>query len=354
MITNKEDLNGKHEEKVTDVNPQDATQLNNEEKKADEQPTETAPTEAQPGKKKVLIETSKLQMYRANWYHGYNANQRNHKMKRYIYKTKNSIDIINLDEAKRMLDRSLMALRRCVGKGGRVMFVGTGDEISTIVEETAKRCGQSYISKKWPGGLLTNFENSFAGVINRMKQIRKKIENDELDSMYNKKEQIKIKKQNDKYFAQLGGVKDMSRPPDMVVFTSMREKNAIRECAKKGIQCIALVDTNGNPSSVDHPVKYAVPGNEKSIQTISLFLAYCGDYSLLGLRDESLMSIKDQEDKAEQAKKSAGNHENGEHKPRRPEGYQNRDGHRAPHSAGGPRRAPGHQRHDDHRGGPRR
>ena len=71
----------------------------------------------------------------------------------------------------------------------------------------------------------------------------------------------------------------------------MREKNPIKECAKKGIPCIALVDTNCNPFTVDYPIKYPIPGNDRSIQTASLFLAYCGDYCLLGLRDENLTSV---------------------------------------------------------------
>jgi small subunit ribosomal protein S2 len=87
----------------------------------------------------------------------------------------------------------------------------------------------------------------------------------------------------------------MTKLPDMVVLTSMQEKNPIKECAKKGIPCIALVDTNCNPFSVKNPIKYLVPGNDRSIQTASLFLAYCGDYCLLGLRDENLTLIKDKE-----------------------------------------------------------
>lgn len=257
--------------------------------------------------KEVSVITSKSQMYRANWYHGCNSSQRNHKMNPYIFKTKKGIDIINLDEAKRALDRSLNALRKCVAKSGRIMFVGTDDEISTIIEETAKRCGQGYISKKWPGGLLTNFESSFTGVINNMKLTKKKIEAEELDYVYNKKEQSKIKKKNNKLFEQLGGIKDMNRVPDMVVITSMREKNAIKECSKKGIPCIVLVDTNSNPFSVKNPVKYPVPGNDRSIQTVSLFLAYCGDYCLLGLRDERQMSLKEQQEKSEQAKNNQAN-----------------------------------------------
>ena len=244
--------------------------------------------------KDVSVITSKMQMYRANWYHGYNANQRNQKMNRYIFDTKKGIDIINLDEAKRCLDRALIAIRKCVSKGGRVMFVGTGEGINKIVEETAKRCGQSYIAKKWPGGLLTNFDKSFSGMISNMKQVRKKLDLEELDGLFNKKEQIKIKKKNDKYFSQLEGVKDMIRLPDIVVLTSMREKNPIKECAKKGIPCIALVDTNCNPFTVDYPIKYPIPGNDRSIQTASLFLAYCGDYCLLGLRDENLTSVSNE------------------------------------------------------------
>lgn len=250
--------------------------------------------------KEVTVITSKMQMYRANWYHGYNANQRNQKMNRYIFTTKKGIDLINLDEAKKCLDRALTALRKCVAKGGRIMFVGTDEEVAPIVEETAKRCGQSYIAKKWPGGLLTNFDKSFSVMISNMKQTKKKLELDELDGLFNKKEQLKIKKKNDKYFNQLGGVKDMVKLPDMVIITSMREKNAIKECAKKGIPCISLVDTNCNPFSAEHPIKYPVPGNDRSIQTASLFLAYCGDYCLLGLRDENLVSINKEQEKKKQ------------------------------------------------------
>ena len=46
-------------------------------------------------------------------------------MSPFIYGQRNGIHIIDLTQTVPMLDAALNALRECVAKGGRVLFVGT-------------------------------------------------------------------------------------------------------------------------------------------------------------------------------------------------------------------------------------
>ena len=78
-----------------------------------------------------------------------------------------------------------------------------------------------------------------------------------------------LSRKQDKLEKQLGGIKDMSKLPDLVfVIDTPRESLSIAEAKSLGIPVMAIVDTNSDPDNIDYPV----PGNDDSIKAIKLYM----------------------------------------------------------------------------------
>ena len=72
----------------------------------------------------------------------------------------------------------------------------------------------------------------------------------------------------------LGGVRDMQRPPDAIFVIDLNaEEIAVNEATRLGIPIVALVDTNCNP----RPVEYVIPGNDDAIRSCDLIVSTLGE-----------------------------------------------------------------------------
>lgn len=231
-------------------------------------------------------------LYMHNWHIGAYTKYRNKHMSNYVYESKNDVDIIDLAKAKVMLNKTLTYLRNSVMKGKKVLFVGTSNHTSKAVAEHAERCGQYYISKKWFGGLLTNWQ-TFSDSIKKMNELHKMIEDNELPPM-TKKERLATIRKVKKHRSFMYGVKDMDSVPNIVVIVSPKEKTAISEAQKMRslpVTSILLSDTDTNPSDIN----IVVPGNTGSIKTVNYFCMLCANACLQGLIDEEHMMQTRQE-----------------------------------------------------------
>ncbi|MEK7798072.1 MAG: 30S ribosomal protein S2, partial [Nitrospirota bacterium] len=88
---------------------------------------------------------------------GHQTNRWNPKMKRYIFGERNGIFIIDLQQTLARFDSAYDFVRQTVAQGESVLFVGTKRQSSDIVEDEAKRCQMFYVTQRWLGGMLTNF-----------------------------------------------------------------------------------------------------------------------------------------------------------------------------------------------------
>jgi len=234
----------------------------------------------------VLVTLDEL--FEANFHYGYKTSFRNPWMSGYVFtgKTVGDIDIIDLTKTVYEFNKALAALERCVSRGGKVLFVGTENHTSRIIEEEAEKCAQYYISKRWLGGLLTNWRNTCDSIYT-LKSLDKQIEDGYLLN-FRKSEQMRIIKKHDRFKRFLGGIKDIGHLPDMMIITSNREKNAIREGCKLGIPIILLADTNTDP----HGIAHKIPGNDRSVKAIEKFITKCTEACLSGLRRELTAGMK--------------------------------------------------------------
>ena len=213
----------------------------------------------------------------AGFHFGHQTKRWNPKMGRFIFTSRNGVHIINLQMTVRMLRDAYSFLRERANNNGVVLFVGTKRQVVEMVEEVAARTGQYYVNHRWLGGTLTNWKTIQCS-IRRLKDIEK-MKTDGTYESRTKKEVQKLEREREKMERSLGGIKNMSRLPDvLVVVDTNRESLAVREANTLGIPVVALVDSNCDPDSID----WIVPGNDDAIRSLKLFLGKMGNAILEG------------------------------------------------------------------------
>ena len=203
---------------------------------------------------------------------GHELKKWNPKMKAFVYKEQGGIHIIDLQKTLACAEKAMNFLEEKTAQGGHVVFVGTKAQAVSAVKEAAEASQQFYVTKRWLGGTLTNFETLKVS-IERMKKIEKIKELFELDR-YSKKERSRIEKEYNKMEESFRGIKEMKDLPSVLFIVDIKkERIALNEARKLGIPVVALVDTNSDPNLVDYPI----PANDDSLRCIQFFLQTAGE-----------------------------------------------------------------------------
>lgn len=227
----------------------------------------------------VLPEFTIQDLFDSGVHFGHRASRWNPRMSPYIYGEKNGVHIIDLRATRALLKASMLLLYRITKRHGKVLFVGTKPSSSSVVAEYGKLCGQYYVNHRWLGGMLTNWR-TVSKSIKRLEELEALLGNDELVSSYTKKEILRLSRARDKLLSSFAGIRKMKRPPDLVVvLDTVRDSIAVAEAKKLGIPVIAVVDTNSNPSLIDHPI----PGNDDSSRAIAVYMSLFSGSILAGL-----------------------------------------------------------------------
>jgi len=212
------------------------------------------------------------QLLDAGVHFGHQTRRWNPKMKRFIYGERQGIYIIDLEQT---LDRIRVAyefVRDLTADGGNLLFVGTKKQAADSVEQYAMSCNMPYVSSRWLGGMLTNFE-TISKRVSKMAELERMRDTGEFDAMP-KKEALMNTRELDKLLRNLNGIRNLDRRPDAVfVLDTKKEHIAVTEANKLGIPLIAVVDTNCDPDVVD----YVIPGNDDAIRSGSLMCRIMAD-----------------------------------------------------------------------------
>jgi small subunit ribosomal protein S2 len=202
---------------------------------------------------------------------GHQTKRWNPKMKPFIFDARNGIHIIDLSKTLNQLDAACNFLSSTIGKGGKLLFVGTKKQAQQAVKETARECGQFYVTERWLGGTLTNFA-TIKRSIARLREIEK-MEADGTINRYVKQEQSVIRREAARLIKFFDGIRAMEKhPAAMFVVDIKREHNAVAEARRLKIPVVAIVDTNCDPDLVD----YAIAGNDDAIRSVRMILATIG------------------------------------------------------------------------------
>ena len=192
-------------------------------------------------------------------------------MKPFIFDARNGIHIIDLSKSLSQLEVACNFLAATVGKGTKVLFVGTKKQAQQAVRDTAKEGGQFYVIERWLGGTLTNFA-TIKRSIGRLKEIQK-MEADGTINNYVKQEQSVIRREAARLVKFFEGIQTMEKLPGaMFVVDIKREHNAVAEARRLKIPVVAIVDTNCDPDLVDYPIA----GNDDAIRSVRMILATIG------------------------------------------------------------------------------
>jgi small subunit ribosomal protein S2 len=214
----------------------------------------------------ALPEFSLRQLLEAGVHFGHQTHRWNPRMGPYIYGDRNGIHILDLTQTVPMLDAALNAMRECVAKGGRILFVGTKRQAQSAIKDAAERSAQHYMNHRWLGGTLTNWK-TVSNSISRLKQLDEMMGSGEVEG-FTKKERLNLDRELAKLQASLGGIREMGGVPDMLfVIDTNKEDLAVAEAKKLGIPVVAILDSNSNPTGVDYPI----PGNDDAARAISLY-----------------------------------------------------------------------------------
>jgi len=220
------------------------------------------------------------EMLDAGVHFGHQTQRWNPKMKNYVYTARGGIHIIDLQKTVVRANKAADFVKKVAADGGSLIFVGTKKQAIEPVEEAAKKCGQYYVTKRWLGGMMTNFETIKAS-ISRLRKIDQMKEKGEIE-FYTKKERAGIEKEYLRLSEYLNGIRDMKgSPAAMFVVDLPKEHIAVAEAKRLGIPVIAIADTNSDPESIEYPI----PGNDDAIRSIKLFANLIADAYLEGAKE---------------------------------------------------------------------
>ena len=215
---------------------------------------------------------SMKQLLEAGVHFGHQTRRWNPKMAPYIFAERNGIYIIDLQKTVKKVDEAYFAVSDIVANGGEILFVGTKKQAQDSIKEEAERCGMYYVNQRWLGGMLTNF-TTIKTRIARLKALEKMQEDGTFDVLP-KKEVANLLHEMDKLQKNLGGIKEMTRIPDvMFIVDPRKERIAVQEAHTLGIPIVAIVDTNCDPEEVD----YVIPGNDDAIRAVKLIAGKIAD-----------------------------------------------------------------------------
>lgn len=208
---------------------------------------------------------------------GHPTQEWNPKMAPYIFGAKDGRHIINLSKTVNNLMAAAEFLKRQAKNGKNILLVGTSKQTSSIVREQAERAEVFFISQRWLGGLITNFD-TIRSRLNKLRELEVQKETGGFDNL-GKKEISSLNRQIAKLNNSLGGLKKMrGRPEIIVAFDQKKDAIAITEARKVNAKIVALTDTNCDPANID----FVIPANDDSIRSIEAIAKYLTDAIIAG------------------------------------------------------------------------
>jgi len=198
---------------------------------------------------------------------GHQTKRWNPRSKPYIFDHRQGVSIIDLGRTHEALQQACAFLENLVADGGVILFVGTKRQAQDIMREAAAGTGMPFCVNRWLGGTLTNFE-TIKRSIAKFKHYQQMETSGEMAKLP-KKEESAIKREMARMQRNFDGILEMETLPGALFVIDVNHENiAVAEAARCGIPCIALVDTNSDPTAVTHPI----PGNDDAVKSIRVIV----------------------------------------------------------------------------------
>ena len=209
------------------------------------------------------------QLLDAGVHFGHLKKKWNPKMLPYIFAEKKGIHIIDLNKTVECLQETAAVLKQIARSGKKILFVGTKKQAKDIVNESARRVNMPFVTERWLGGMLTNF-NTVRKSVKKMQSIEKMLGDGSFDSI-TKKERLTLSRDKEKMEKVLGGISQLGRVPAALFIVDIgHEHIALAEAKRLGITTFGVVDTNCDPNKVD----FAIPANDDATKSIAIITNY--------------------------------------------------------------------------------
>lgn len=246
------------------------------------------------------------QLLEAGVHFGHLKKKWNPKMLPYIFAEKKGIHIIDLNKTVECLQETASVLKQIARSGKKILFVGTKKQAKDIVNESARRINMPFVTERWLGGMLTNF-NTVRKSVKKMQSIEKMLGDGSFENI-TKKERLTLSRDKEKMEKVLGGISQLGRVPAALFIVDIgHEHIALAEARRLGIQTFGIVDTNCDPNKVD----FAIPANDDATKSIAILVNYITAAIAEGLaerqaaKDEETEEVTDDEKEKKAAKLQA-------------------------------------------------
>src|SRR5947207_372498 len=275
------------------------------------------------------------QLLDAGVHFGHLKKKWNPKMLPYIFAEKKGIHIIDLNKTVECLQETAAALKQIARSGKKILFVGTKKQEKVIVNESVRRVSMPFVTERWLGGMLTNF-NTVRKSVKKMQSIEKMLGDGSFDSI-TKKERLTLSRDKDKMEKVLGGIAQLGRIPAALFIVDIgHEHIALAEAKRLGITTFGVVDTNCDPNKVD----FAIPANDDATKSIAIIANYLTAAIAEGLAERQAAKEEEADETTDDEKEKRAARLEAE---AQAEAARSRGGGRGRGSAGGPP-GPGGQR----------
>jgi len=231
------------------------------------------------------------QLLEAGVHFGHLRKKWNPKMLPYIFAEKKGIHIIDLNKTTECLQETAGVLKQIARSGKKILFVGTKKQAKDIVNECARRVNMPFVTERWLGGMLTNF-NTVRKSVKKMQSIEKMLGDGTFDSI-TKKERLTLSRDKEKMEKVLGGIAQLGRVPAALFIVDIgHEHIALAEAKRLGITTFGVVDTNCDPNKVD----FAIPANDDATKSIAIITNYITAAIAEGLAERQAARDEDSDD----------------------------------------------------------
>src|SRR6266404_9262373 len=209
------------------------------------------------------------QLLDAGVHFGHLRKKWNPKMLPYIFAEKKGIHIIDLNKTVECLQETAAVMKQISRSGKKILFVGTKKQAKDIINECARRINMPFVTERWLGGMLTNF-NTVRKSVKKMQSIEKMLGDGSFDSI-TKKERLTLSRDKDKMEKVLGGIAQLGRVPAALFLIDIgHEHIALAEARRLGITTFGMVDTNCDPNKVE----FSIPSNDDATKSIAIVTNY--------------------------------------------------------------------------------
>lgn len=217
---------------------------------------------------KTTKDTKRVEaMFEAGVHYGFSKSRRHPIIKKFVFGTKQNTDIVDLEKTDAALTEAKQVIASVVAAGKQVLFVGTKPEVRTIVEQAAQKAGMPFVTKRWVGGVLTNFPEIHKRVEN-LETLMEKKEKGTLDAS-TKKERLMIDREITRMNEIFSGIISMKKLPGAIfVVDSREERIAVTEAIKVGIPVVSLSGSDCDVSGIAYPIV----GNDVTSSSVNFFL----------------------------------------------------------------------------------